>query len=186
MPGRWTLWRLVAAGGLLLLTACADGSGDGGLSPATGTDTAIVVMQPHLEFVQAGDVVDVTVYILDAVDAVSTPFKLRYNPQGMEFVEGVQGPFLAQAEAPVAFLAGVSHQDPGEVSIGLTILGGTEGVSGDGELCRLRFRILPRVGNGNDFLTLAPFASQVFAAGLREMPSEFRSLTLRYRVRGER
>ena len=145
-----------------------------------------MVMQPHLDVVRPGDVVDVTVLILDALDAVSTPFKLRFDAESMEFVEGTQGAFLTKGDAPVAFLAGVDRQQPGELTVGLSLLGVTEGVSGDGELCRLRFRILAGAGPGRDYLTLVPFANQIFAPGLREMPSDFRPLNLRYREQGDR
>jgi hypothetical protein len=186
MPGRNHLWHLVAAGGLLLLTACGDGTDGSGLTPSGNPGTAVVVMQPHLEVVRPGDVVEVAVLILDAEDAVSTPFKLRFDAQSMEFVGGAQGPFLTKGDAPVAFLAGVDRLQPGELTVGLSLLGVTEGVSGDGELCRLRFRILPGAGRGSDYLTLAPFANRIFAPGLREMPSEFRPLSLRYREQGDR
>jgi hypothetical protein len=186
MPGRLNLRHLVAAGGLLLLTGCGDGVGGGAISPSADPDTAVVFMQSQLDLVRPGDVVDVTVRILDAVDTVSTPFKLRYDAQGMEFVGGDQGPFLAQTGAPVAFLAAQDRVDPGVLTVGLTILGAREGVSGDGELCRLRFRVLSRSGNGSNYLTLMPFASRVFASGLKEMPSEFRPLRLRFRDRGDR
>jgi hypothetical protein len=186
MPGRWSLRHLVAAGGLLLFTACGAGDGGGLILPSADPDTAVVVMQPHLEYVRPGDVVDVAVLILDAVDAVSTPFKLRYDAEGLEFVEGSEGPFLAQAGAPVAFLAGQGGLEPGVLTVGLTILGTSHGVSGDGELCRLRFRVLPGSGKGNDYLSLVPFSSRVFASGLKEMPSEFRPLRLRFREPGDR
>jgi len=186
MPARWSLGHLVAAGGLLLLTACGDGSGGGVVAPSVDPGTAVMVMQPQLDLVHPGDVVEITVLILDAMDVVSTPFKLRYDALSLEFQEGIQGPFLAQTGAPVAFLAGQDSLDPGVLTVGLTILGAKEGAHGDGELCRLRFRVLGGAGEGKDYLSLVPFSSRVFASGLKEMPSDFRPLRLRFRKRGDR
>lgn len=182
MPGRGGYRHLLAAGSLLF-AGCGGQGGEGFIAPAPEEGTAVVLMQPAVEPVAPGQDVEVSVQILDALDAVSVPFKLRYDARYLEFQGGTQGPFMQDGDGQLIFLATAAGDT---VSVGLALVGATEGVSGDGELCRLRFRVLPSAMDGDEYLSLIPFASQVYASGLQEMPSEFRPLRLRLRDRSAR
>ena len=65
------------------------------------------------------------------------------------------------------------------LSVGLAILGtgpGT-GVSGDGDLCTLRFEVLDEAATAGT-TSIIPFNARVFSPGLQERPVVFPSLTL--------
>ena len=141
-------------------------------------DWVMLLNVPCVDFGPVGEVFTVDVQIFQASNVVSTPFKLRFDPSHLEYVSGTQGPFLA-AGGNVSFLAGLDSQQPGVLSVGLAILGAGPGggVDGNGTLCRLSFRVLERAGQAGS-TSIIPFSNKVFAPGLNELPSVFRSLTL--------
>ncbi|MCZ6650107.1 MAG: cohesin domain-containing protein [Acidobacteria bacterium] len=138
----------------------------------------VLNMVPSIASLTVGQVFSVDVQIFQARNVVSTPFKLRFDPTHLEYVSGSQGPFLA-AGGNVSFLAGLDTQNPGTLSVGLAILGVGPGggVDNNGTLCRLSFRVLPQAKAAGS-TSIIPFANKVFAPGMNERPSIFRSLTL--------
>ncbi len=140
--------------------------------------TVVINMLPSAQSLAVGQVFTVDVQIFQAQNVVSTPFKLRFDPTHLEYVSGSQGPFLA-AGGNVSFLAGLDTQQPGVLSVGLAILGaGADGgVDNNGTLCRLSFRVLEGARPAGS-TSLIPFANKVFAPGLNELPSIFRTLAL--------
>ncbi len=138
----------------------------------------VLNMVPSVASLTVGQVFSVDVQIFQARNVVSTPFKLRFDPTHLEYVSGSQGPFLA-AGGNVSFLAGLDSQNPGTLSVGLAILGVGPGggVDNNGTLCRLNFRVLPQAKSAGS-TSIIPFANKVFAPGMNERPSIFRSLTL--------
>jgi general secretion pathway protein D len=167
-----------------------DGDGGGG-ADATSDDeegqeneddqppqTVIMNMLPSAQSAAVGEVFSIDVQIFQASNVVSTPFKLRFDPSHLEYVSGSQGAFLA-AGGNVSFLAGLDSQQAGVLSVGLAILGaGPEGgVDNNGTLCRLSFRVLDGAQAAGT-TSIIPFNNKVFAPGLNELPSIFRSLTI--------
>ncbi|MFQ5670751.1 MAG: secretin N-terminal domain-containing protein [Acidobacteriota bacterium] len=163
--------------------------GDGSSSePAEGAgeqdqnqpQTVVLSMFPLNPAPQVGDVVDIVVRIFNARNVVSTPFKLRFDNTHLQYIpEGaVQGPFLSSG-GNVTFLAALDSQQPNVVTVGLSILspGPDGGVDGNGDLCTLRFRVLPKAAEAGS-TSILPFLNTVFAPGLVALPSVFPSLTM--------
>jgi hypothetical protein len=88
---------------------------------------------------RVGDSLVVAVNIANAQNVASVPFRLRYNPQVVEYVAGHRGSFLQGAGQEPVFLA---TGEGGEVVVGLSRIGGGEGASGSGELARFEFRAI--------------------------------------------
>ncbi len=174
--------RIAALTGLaclvLLLPAC---SGDTKIQiiGGGGTGTVLLSMVPSDPTPAEGSIVSLTVTIMDADSVVSTPFRIRYDPARTEFVDGMVGSFLSSNGGNVSFLTGTDPTNPGVVTVGIAILspGPTDPVRGAGELCTLRFEILPGAAAGGG-LTLQPFNVQVYKPGLELVPSTFGPLTL--------
>ena len=80
--------------------------------------------------------------IENATNVGSVPFHLRYNRQVLEFVPPAnQGPFLNSDGANTVFLA-TDSTGGGEVVVGLSRLGGGDGMSGVGTLATFQFQAI--------------------------------------------
>ena len=91
---------------------------------------------------RVGDRVIVEVRIDGAANVGSVPFHLKYNRQVLEFIPpGVQGPFLSADGTNTVFLAN-DVGGGGEIVVGLSRLGGSEGVSGSGTLATFQFQAI--------------------------------------------
>jgi general secretion pathway protein D len=105
-------------------------------SPAT------VRIVPSAPSYRIGDRVIVEVRIDNAQNVGSVPFHLKYNRQVLEFVPpAVQGPFLNADGANTVFLANDSGAG-GELVVGLSRLGGGEGMTGGGTLATFQFQAI--------------------------------------------
>ncbi len=103
-------------------------------SPAT------VRLVPSAPTYRVGDRVIVEVRIENATNVGSVPFHLRYNRQVLEFVPpAVQGPFLNGDGTNTVFLA-TDSPGGGEIIVGLSRLGGGDGMSGSGTLATFQFQ----------------------------------------------
>jgi general secretion pathway protein D len=103
---------------------------------------ATVRIVPSAPSYRVGDRVTVEVRIDNATNVGSVPFHLRYNRQVLEFVPpAVQGPFLNADGANTVFLANDSGAG-GEVVVGLSRLGGGEGMTGGGTLAIFQFQAI--------------------------------------------
>jgi len=106
------------------------------------TGPATVRLVPSLTSYRVGDRVSIEVRIENATNVGSVPFHLRYNRQVLEFVPpAIQGPFLNSDGANSVFLA-TDSGGGGEVVVGLSRLGGGEGVSGAGTLATFQFQAI--------------------------------------------
>jgi general secretion pathway protein D len=158
------------------------GGAEGDAAEGEGEEPPVAVvlnMLPSNSAPAVGEVVTIQVQIFQAQNVVSTPFKLKFDASHLEYVAGAQGPFLAAAGGNVSFLAGLDSQQPGVLSVGLAILAADAGggVDGNGSLCTLSFRVLEGAATSGT-TSIIPFNNKVFAPGLNEQPSIFRSLTL--------
>ncbi|MBZ5638610.1 MAG: cohesin domain-containing protein [Acidobacteriia bacterium] len=101
---------------------------------------AIVRLVPTAPSYRVGDNVVVEVRIENGTGVGSVPFHLRYNRQTLEFVPpGIEGPFLGSDGVGTVFLAS-DVPGGGEVVVGLSRLGGGQGVSGSGLLATFGFQ----------------------------------------------
>src|SRR4029079_5186807 len=87
-----------------------------------------------------GDRVVVEVRIENGTGVGSAPFHLRYNRQVLEFIPpATEGSFLSSDGSGTVFLASDSAAG-GEVVVGLSRIGGGEGITGSGTLATLTFQ----------------------------------------------
>jgi general secretion pathway protein D len=144
--------------------------------PATSPETtkpltpAVVRLVPSAPSYRVGDRVVVEVRIENATGASSVPFHLRYNRQALEFVPpGIKGPFLGSDGNDPVFLAN-DIAGGGEVVVGLSRLGGGEGVSGSGILATFGFQAI-NAGDCNFAFT----GASVKDSQAKNLPSSFLS-----------
>ncbi|MBZ5640622.1 MAG: hypothetical protein LAO51_17940 [Acidobacteriia bacterium] len=108
--------------------------------PATPPPPAVVRLVPSAMTFRVGDILTVEVRIENATGVGSVPFHLRYNRQALEFVPpATKGPFLESDGTNAVFLA-TDVAGGGEVVVGLSRMGGGEGVSGSGILATFQFQ----------------------------------------------
>jgi general secretion pathway protein D len=134
-----------------LVVPPAEGGGDDTVNPPGDSgqpetppvqSPATVRIVPSAPSFRVGDRVTVEVRIDNATNVGSVPFHLRYNRQVLEFVPpAVQGPFLNADGANTVFLANDSGNG-GEVVVGLSRLGGGEGMTGGGTLAIFQFQAI--------------------------------------------
>lgn len=145
-----------------------------------GPDKATsIVMTPVPDSPAPGDLFDITFRMLDARDIVVTPFKLLFDPATLRFDKtgSVLGPFLQSSGRNVVFLAELVGELHDQVWVALSILAAPPdgGVNGDGDLCTLRFQVLP--GTTATSFSITPFDARIFGLGIVEQPVVFPSLT---------
>ncbi len=129
---------------------------------------AAVRLIPSAPSYKVGERVVVEVRIENAQGVGSVPFHLRYNRQVMEFVPpGVQGAFLGSDGAGTVFLAS-DAAGGGEVVVGLSRMGGGEGIDGAGVLATFQFQTMNPGDCGFGFTGASVKDSQA-----RNLPSMF-------------
>jgi general secretion pathway protein D len=110
--------------------------------PPANNGPATVRLVPSAPSYKVGDRVTVEVRIENGSNVGSVPFHLRYNSQVLEFVPPAeQGPFLTSDGTNTVFLANDSAGG-GEVVVGLSRLGGGDGVTGSGTLAVFQFQAI--------------------------------------------
>jgi general secretion pathway protein D len=103
---------------------------------------ATVRLVPSAPSYRVGDRVIVEVRIDGATNVGSVPFHLKYNRAVLEFAPpAVQGPFLSADGTNTVFLAN-DVGGGGEIVVGLSRLGGAEGVTGSGTLATFQFQAI--------------------------------------------
>jgi hypothetical protein len=101
-----------------------------------------VRLVPSAPSYRVGDRIVLEVRIDGGANVGSVPFHLKYNRQVIEFVPpGVQGPFLSADGTNTVFLAN-DVGGGGEIVVGLSRLGGSEGVTGSGTLATFQFQAI--------------------------------------------
>jgi len=129
---------------------------------------ATVRFVPSAPSFRVGDRVNVEVRIENATNVGSVPFHLRYNRQVLEFVPpGVQGPFLNSDGGNTVFLA-TDSPSGGEIIVGLSRLGGGDGMSGAGTLATFQFQAIAPGDCG-----LSWVAASVKDPQARNLPASF-------------
>jgi len=114
----------------------------GSQEPPVNAGPATVRLVPSTTSPRVGDRIFVEVRIENATNVGSVPFHLKYNRQVLEFVPpATQGPFLNSDGANSVFLA-TDSTGGGEVVVGLSRLGGGDGMSGAGTLATFQFQAI--------------------------------------------
>jgi hypothetical protein len=98
-----------------------------------------VRLVPAQSTYRVGDAIVVNVVIENGQNVGSVPFHLRYDPAVVQFAPpATVGPFLGSDGSQPVFLAS-DVAGGGEVVVGLSRLGGGEGISGSGVLATFQF-----------------------------------------------
>jgi hypothetical protein len=112
-------------------------------------DVTEVTIQPPVVNATTGQAFSVQVVIDNGKDVGHTPFYLIFDPNYLEVMEVSQGGYLAQDGRQVSFLHSENNAT-GEIRVGLSRLGATEGVNGGGVLAVVTFKAKER---GKSYLT---------------------------------
>jgi hypothetical protein len=98
-----------------------------------------VQLVPNAGTVRVGDSIIVQVMIEGAQNVGSTPFHLRYDKEVLQFQSPAnEGTFMGADGTQTVFLAG-DLGGGGEIVVGLSRMGGSQGASGSGLLATFQF-----------------------------------------------
>ncbi len=86
------------------------------------------------------DLFSLTVTVVNASGLFSAPFVLTYDPAILEFVQGSEGNFLKSDGKKTVFQV-VNTKQGGRVTVNLSRIENAGGVSGNGALASLAFRV---------------------------------------------
>ncbi len=90
--------------------------------------------------VELGGQVFVEVSIQDVVDLYRSQFDVSYDPEVLEFVDMIEGPFLGGDETPTFWVTPTVNQTVGRISgCAATRLGAPSGVTGSGTIAIIEF-----------------------------------------------
>jgi hypothetical protein len=103
-----------------------------------GGELQLLVVASPVE-VAAGEIVTADVMALSSSAVVDAPLHLSFDPNVLEYVDGVPGDFLTHGGSSVVFLAD-GRTRPGDLAIAAGRVVREQGASGAGLLCRVRFR----------------------------------------------
>lgn len=100
---------------------------------------ATLFFSPEKAKVAVGDLIEIEIKVSSARDLFGAPFHIVYPADLLEILKVEERTFLKKGEKQTAFMQKVDGQQ-GEIMIGLTRLGKTGGVDGDGVLITLSLR----------------------------------------------
>jgi general secretion pathway protein D len=104
------------------------------------TGPAVVSLIPNAQSFGVGDVIIVEVRVDNAQNVGSIPFHLRYNTDVLQFISPAgEGSFMNNDGANTVFLASDTGGG-GEIVVGLSRLGVSEGATGAGSLATFQFQ----------------------------------------------
>jgi len=109
---------------------------------------SVVQLVPGATSYSVGDTVEIQVHVSGANNVGSIPFHLHYNKEVLQFMPpGTEGSFMNSDGANTVFLAGDTGNG-GKIVVGLSRMGGGEGISGAGSLATFRF-LATNAGSAN-------------------------------------
>lgn len=109
-----------------------------GPPPVTSGQLRLAVVAPS-KAIAAGAIVSVDVMASSKSEVVDAPLHLLFDPNVLEFVDGTPGDFLTRGGSSIVFLADGTSV-PGDVAVAAGRVEREHGASGNGLLCRVRFR----------------------------------------------
>ena len=117
-----------------------DQPGEDENQPPTGP--AVVQLVPSKAVYAVGETVVVQVVVSNANNVGSTPFHLRYNSRALQFLPpGAEGPFMESDGIDAVFLSSDTGGG-GEIVVGLSRMGASQGISGAGTLAVFQFQAI--------------------------------------------
>jgi hypothetical protein len=106
------------------------------------TGPAVVNLVPNAPSYRVGDVLIVEVQVGNAQNVGSIPFHLRYNTEVLQFIQPAgEGAFMKNDGANTVFLASDTGGG-GEIVVGLSRMGVSEGATGAGTLATFQFQAI--------------------------------------------
>ena len=105
---------------------------------------ARVVLSPEKVEVQTGGTFTLNLQVENAKDLFSAPVRLKFDPNVLSLDEAIRGGFLGADGQQILFTRNILNE-AGEVSVNLSRMPGSVGVSGSGSLVTFAFRV---VGKG--------------------------------------
>ena len=149
----------------------SDPTPDPDLFPETGTPRLSLV--PSAATVAPGHVVSVRVVLTGGQMITSVPFHLKFDPALLEFLGARTGSAFLSSSLEPLLLASVNPERPGDLAVGLALIGDSRSFTGSGSLVVLDFRA---TGRGRSDLTFE--SSSVRGATSEPLPAEFANTTI--------
>lgn len=144
------------------------GCGGGGGGDATGSVPAIapkppaqpgpaVVLVSDKPTVRVGEGTVQTIEVKSLKDAYYAAFDIRYDPRVLEYRQAEEGGFLkgngdTSSVSDTAFQVALVDGAAGRLKVGVTRLGTSNGVDGDGTLAKLTFKAIGAGSPGVTFM----------------------------------
>ncbi len=147
----------IISGVLIVLAGCApEKEKTTGPRPEPPPPAKILVEPDSTSYDGTNKDVKVSVLVEGVSNAYSVSFDLRYDPDIITYESGSIGAFLGSASTTM-FKTSLLSDGPGTVVVGVTRRAdtSTEGVSGSGDLCVLRFKT---IGKGTTELSLSNYS----------------------------
>ncbi len=136
-------------------------------------NTPRLSLLPSLKTVAYGKTVSLHVVLTGGEGITSVPFHLRFDPALFEFLGAHTGSAFLSSSLDPLLLASVNPERPGDLAVGLALIGDSRAFSGSGSLVVLDFRA---IGRGQADLTFEN--SSVRGITSEPLPAEFANTTI--------
>jgi hypothetical protein len=128
---------------------------------------------PNTPEVAYGRVLTVRVVLTGGEKITSVPFHLKFDPALLEFLGARTGQAFVSSSLEPLLLASVNPERPGDLAVGLALIGSSRSFTGSGSLVVLDFRA---IGRGRSDLTFEN--SSVRGATSEPLPVEFANTSI--------
>lgn len=128
---------------------------------------------PSASTVAYGKVMSVRVVLTGGEGITSVPFHLKFDPALLEFLGARTGSAFQSSSLEPLLLASVNPERPGDLAVGLALVGNSRSFTGSGSLVVLDFRV---IGRGRTDLTFEN--SSVRGVTSEPLPAEFANTTI--------
>jgi hypothetical protein len=115
----------------------------------------------------------VRVVLTGGEEITSVPFHLKFDPALLEFLGARPGSAFQSSSLQPLLLASVNPERPGDLAVGLALVGNSRSFTGSGSLVVLDFRV---IGHGRTDLTFEN--SSVRGVTSEPLPAEFANTTI--------
>jgi hypothetical protein len=101
-----------------------------------------LALVPQRTSISPGELLPVAVRLEGSRQVTSVPFHLRFDPDILEYVGVRTGPVLGASSLQPIILASVNPNRPGDLAVGLSLVGAAGTLNGTGTILLLDFRAL--------------------------------------------
>lgn len=128
---------------------------------------------PSPSTVAYGRVMSVRVVLSGGEGITSVPFHVKFDPALLEFLGARTGAAFQSSSLEPLLLASVNPERPGDLAVGLALVGNSRSFTGSGSLVVIDFRV---IGRGRTDLTFEN--SSVRGVTSEPLPAEFANTTI--------